>query len=160
MHKCCDCGEIFDGDFCPECGSEDFERLCVSCGDTDANDGICDICLNHYATDYELLEKASDECKSETISAPALIADVLSAEKAKIELKAVCCAPDENHNIAACDNDIIPVLEKAIDLMSEQKIYKISLGVLSGGVVDIKATSSGKISIQRSVALKQKREIE
>ena len=44
--------------------------------------------------------------------------------------------------------------------MSEQKIYKISLGVASGGVVDIKATSSGKISIERRVALKQKREIE
>lgn len=66
----------------------------------------------------------------------------------------------KKHNIAACDTDILPVLEKAIDLMSEQKIYKITLGVSSGGVVDIKATSSGKISIQRSVALKQKREIE
>lgn len=86
MHKCCDCGEIFDGDFCPECGSEDFERLCVSCGDTDADDGICDICLNRYATDYELLEKASNECKNETISAPALIADVLSAEQIKTAL--------------------------------------------------------------------------
>lgn len=86
MHKCCDCGEIFEGDFCPECGSEDFERLCVSCGDTDANGGICDICLNRYATDYELLEKASNECKTEMISAPALIADVLSAEQIKIAL--------------------------------------------------------------------------
>ena len=82
------------------------------------------------------------------------------AVKAKIELKAVCCTPDENHNIAACDENILPILENAIDLMSERKIYKISVGVSSGGVVDIKATSSGKISIQRSVALKQKREIE
>lgn len=84
----------------------------------------------------------------------------LQAEKAKLELKTVCCTPDKNHNIAACDEDILPVLESAIDLMSEQKIYKISLGVASGGVVDIKATSSGKISIERRVALKQKREIE
>lgn len=62
--------------------------------------------------------------------------------------------------MAACDSDILPILESAVDLMSEQKIYKISLGVASGGVVDIKSTASGKISIERRVALKQKREIE
>lgn len=84
----------------------------------------------------------------------------LQTEKAKLELKAICCAPDKDHNMSACDENILPILESAVDLMSEQKIYKISLGVASGGVVDIKSTSSGKISIERRVALKQKREIE
>lgn len=126
--------------------------FCKFCGQLSAN-GYPDT-----ASEAELIECGAMDCNC--YEAQQYQKRKAQAEKAKVELKAVCCAPDENHNTAACDNDIIPVLEKAIDLMSEQKIYKISLGVLSGGVVDIKATSSGKISIQRSVALKQKREIE
>lgn len=126
--------------------------FCKFCGQLSANE------YPDTASEAELIEHGTMDCNC--YEAQQYQKRKAQAEKAKIELKAVCCAPDENHNMAACDNDIIPVLEKAIDLMSEQKIYKISLGVLSGGVVDIKATSSGKISIQRSVALKQKREIE
>ena len=126
--------------------------FCKFCGQLSANE------YPDTASEAELIECGTMDCNC--YDAQQYQKRKAQAEKAKIELKAVCCEPDENHNMAVCDNDIIPVLEKAIDLMSEQKIYKISLGVLSGGVVDIKATSSGKISIQRSVALKQKREIE
>lgn len=126
--------------------------FCKFCGQLSASE------YPDSTTEKELLEYGTMDCKC--YEAQQYQKRKAQAEKAKLELKAVCCAPDENHNIAACDSDILPVLEKAIDLMSEQKIYKISIGVSSGGVVDIKATSSGKISMQRSVALKQKREIE
>lgn len=126
--------------------------FCKFCGQISTNEYPDDI------SEKELAEQGTMDC--ECHEAQQYRKRKAQAEKAKIELKAVCCAPDKNHNIAACDNDILPVLEKAIDLMSEQKIYIITLGVLSGDVVDIKATSSGKISIERRVALKQKREIE
>lgn len=126
--------------------------FCKFCGQISANEYPDDI------SEKELSEYGTMDCKC--YEAQLYQKRKAQAVKAKIELKAVCCTPDKNHNIAACDENILPVLENAIDLMSEQKIYKISVGVSSGGVVDIKATSSGKISIQRSVALKQKREIE
>lgn len=126
--------------------------FCKFCGQISANE------YPDKTTEKELSEYGTMDCKC--YEAQLYQKRKAQAVKAKIELKAVCCAPDKNHNIAACDESILPVLENAIELMSEQKIYKISVGVSSGGVVDIKATSSGKISIQRSVALKQKREIE
>lgn len=86
MYKCFECGEVFDGDCCPKCGSEDFERLCVVCGDTGADDGICDTCLTRYAIDYEALEKASNRCKGEDRRVPALAASVLSDEQIKTAL--------------------------------------------------------------------------
>lgn len=129
------------------------------------NNAFCKFCGQVSANEYpdsmseaELSERGTMDCNC--YKAQEYQKRKAQAEKAKLELRAVCCSPDKEHNIAACDSDILPVLEKAIDLMSEQKIYKISLGVLSGGVVDIKATSSGKISIEHRVALKQKREIE
>ncbi len=86
MYRCDNCGEEFSGFFCPRCDSENCSRLCSGCNNSENNDGLCDDCLNHYAKDYETLEKASNECKNETISVPALIADVLSAEQIKTAL--------------------------------------------------------------------------
>lgn len=126
--------------------------FCKFCGQLSANEYPEDI------SEAELIERGTMDCHC--CDAERYQKRKLQAEKAKLELKAVCCAPDKDHNIAACDENILPILENAVDLMSEQKIYKISLGVASGGVVDIKATSSGKISIERRIALKQKREIE
>ena len=126
--------------------------FCKFCGQISANEYPEDI------SEAELIERGTMDCSC--YEAQQYQKRKAQAEKAKLELKAICCTPDKKHNIAACDSDILPILESAVDLMSEQKIYKISLGVASGGVVDIKSTASAKISIERRVALKQKREIE
>ena len=86
MYKCYECGEVFDGDYCPKCGSDYFERLCVVCGDADADNGICDACLDRYATDYEALEKASNKCGGDDRRIPELAASVLSDEEIKTAL--------------------------------------------------------------------------
>ena len=66
---------------------------------------------------------------------------------------------DEIHNVKAVDQAVFDFLFKAVDLIAEDKIYKISIGLSSGGTVDIKAGSGGKISLKRSVALTNKREV-
>lgn len=126
--------------------------FCKFCGQLSANE------YPDTASETELAERGTMDCNC--CEAQQYQKRKAQAEKAKLELKVICRATDKNCNMAACDSDILPILESAVDLMSEQKIYKISLGALSGGIVDIKSTASGKISIERRVALKQKREIE
>ena len=44
------------------------------------------MCLNHYATDYEALEKASNKCRGDDRRIPELAASVLSDEQIKTAL--------------------------------------------------------------------------
>lgn len=81
------------------------------------------------------------------------------AETAKEELKEMLLKDDETHNIKAVDEEIYNLLAKAVDLMAKDKIYKISVGLGSGGMVDIKAGSGGKITLKRAVALTKKCEV-
>ena len=81
------------------------------------------------------------------------------AETAKEELKDMLLKDDTAHNIKAVDIAVYDLLTEAIDLMAKDKIYKISIGLCSGGAVDIKSGSGGKISLKRSVALTNKREV-
>lgn len=81
------------------------------------------------------------------------------AAAAKIELEEMLLQDDEIHNIKAVDKEIFDLLTSAIDIMAKDKIYKITLGLCSGGTVDIKAGTGGKISLKRSTALTTKREV-
>lgn len=81
------------------------------------------------------------------------------AATAKIELSAMLLQDDEVHNIKAVDKGIYDLLTNAIDIIAKDKIYKISVGLSSGGTVDIKAGTGGKISLKRSTALTTKREV-
>ena len=81
------------------------------------------------------------------------------AENAKEELKDMLLTDDDVHNIKAVDEDIFKHLAESINLMVKDKIHKITVGLNSGGAVDIKITSGGKISLKRSVAIANKREV-
>lgn len=81
------------------------------------------------------------------------------AATAKIELSDMLLQDDEVHNIKAVDKGIYDLLTTAIDIIAKDKIYKISVGLSSGGTVDIKAGTGGKISLKRSTALTTKREV-
>ncbi len=81
------------------------------------------------------------------------------ADNAKHELRDMLLSDDETHNIKAVDKDIFDFLAESINLMVKDKIYKITLGLNSGGNVDIKIGSGGKISLKRSVAIANKREV-
>ena len=82
------------------------------------------------------------------------------AAKAKIELETLMLNDNEVHNIKAVDSEAVELLKKAVDLMADDKIYQISIKLTHGGTAEIKATASGKISVQRSLTLKSKREVE
>ena len=81
------------------------------------------------------------------------------AENAKEELKDMLLTDDKIHNIDAVDESIFNFLAESINLMVKDKIHKITIGLNSGGAVDIKITSGGKISLKRSVAIANKREV-
>lgn len=78
---------------------------------------------------------------------------------AKGELKEMLLTDDEAHNIKAVAPDVYDLMSEGIDLMAKDKIYKITVGLSSGGTVEVKAGSGGKISLKRSVALTNKREV-
>ncbi len=82
------------------------------------------------------------------------------ATKAKLELDTLLLADDEVHNIKAVDPDAVELLKGAVDLIAADKIHQISIKLSRGGTAEVKATASGKISVQRSLTLKAKREVE
>lgn len=82
------------------------------------------------------------------------------AAKAKIELDAMLSCNDEDSGIKAVPVPVIELLKAAIDLMADDQIFKINVGVCLGGKVDIKSGTGGKISIKRSVTQSQKSEVE
>lgn len=82
------------------------------------------------------------------------------AEKAKIELDGLLSRDDDAHNIKAVPTEVRELLKQAIDLIAEDYLHKINVGICLGGTVDIKAGTGGKISVKRSVTLTNKREVE
>ena len=128
------------------------------------SDAICKYCGQLVAA--ELPENATEEIGIEVgtlnCNCPAARAYQTMIEKAviaKAELKDMVLTDDESHNIKAVDEKIFDFLSVAIDLIANDKIYKISIGLSSGGTVDIKAGSGGKISLKRSLALTKKRDV-
>lgn len=82
------------------------------------------------------------------------------AAKAKIELDVMLSKTDEDSGIKAVPAPILELLKAAIDLMADDQIFKIDVGVCLGGKVDIKSGTGGKISIKRSITQSQKSEVE
>ena len=109
------------------------------------------------ATCAEALEIGTMHCNC--LSARAYQAMQERAGIAKAELKEMLLTDDESHNIKAVDPNIFELLSVGIDLMAKDKLYKISVGLCSGGTVEIKSGAGGKISLKRSVALTNKREV-
>lgn len=78
-------------------------------------------------------------------------------EEAKLELADICQG-SEDEKLKQISMPVVGILTAAIDLMPKGELHKISVGT-SAGTIDIKISSSGKISIQRSLSIKRKREI-
>ena len=80
-----------------------------------------------------------------------------NAAEAKAELADIC-ESSEDEKLKQISGGVVDILCRAIDLMPGGEVHKISVGT-SAGSIDIKISSSGKISIQRSLSIKRKREI-
>ena len=109
------------------------------------------------ATKEEALEIGTRACNCWQARAYQQMLD--RAETAKIELKDMLLNDDEKHNIKAVPEELYNLLINAIDLMANDKIYKITVSLCSGGTVEIKANSGGKFSLKRSVAITRKSEV-
>lgn len=122
---------------------------------------VCKYCGQTIAEEYETKEEAIEQgtlaCNCWQARAYQQLKE--RAEAAKLELRDMLLKDDEIHNVKAVDQAVFDFLINAVDLIAEDKIYKISIGLSSGGTVDIKAGSGGKISLKRSVALTNKREV-
>ena len=82
------------------------------------------------------------------------------AEKAKVELDDLLSRDNDAYNIKAVPAEVRELLKHAIDLMAEDCLFKINVGVCYGGIVDIKVGTGGKISVKHSATLANKREVE
>lgn len=82
------------------------------------------------------------------------------AAKAKIELDVMLSKADEESGIGEVPTAVIELLKQAVDLIADDQIFKIDVGVCLGGKIDIKSGTGGKISIKRSVTQSQKSEVE
>lgn len=82
------------------------------------------------------------------------------AEKAKLELDIMLSADDEDNGFKAAPQTVIDLLKAAVDLMADDCIFKIDVGICLGGKIDIKSGTGGKISIKRTVTQNLKREVE
>lgn len=82
------------------------------------------------------------------------------AEKAKIEIDVMLSKADEDSGIGAVPTAVIELLKTAVDLIADDQIHKIDVGLCLGGKIDIKSGTGGKISIKRSVTQSQKSEVE
>ena len=122
---------------------------------------VCKFCGQTIAEEYETKEEAIEQgtlaCNCWQARAYQQLKE--RAEAAKVELRDMLLKDDEIHNVKAVDQAVFDFLINAVDLIAEDKIYKITIGLSSGGTVDIKAGAGGKISLKRSVALTNKREV-
>lgn len=84
----------------------------------------------------------------------------MQVERAKIEINALFEAQDKTRGIKAVDKKVIELLTSAADLMGDSVIHKISVSITGAGTANITVGSSGKISVQRAVQFKEKREVE
>ena len=132
-----------------------MERIpvCKFCGQLNAK-----VNVNDDMTQSEVVELATLNC--DCPSARIYQRRQEQAQRAKLEIEALFLAEDEAHNIKPADSDAVELMKKAVDLIADDKIYQISIKLSRGGSADVKATSSGKISVQRSLTLKSKREVE
>lgn len=81
------------------------------------------------------------------------------AEKAKVEIEKIATAVP-SRNLQAIDDSTVNMLKSAVDLMFEDKIHKISIAVPYAGTINVKSTATGKYSVERSLTLKEKKEVE
>lgn len=125
--------------------------VCKYCGQVSATE------IPENATHEEALEIGTMHCNCPSARAYQSMQE--RAAIAKAELKEMLLTDDEAHNIKAVDPNIFELLSVGIDLMAKDKLYKISVGLCSGGTVEIKSGAGGKISLKRSVALTNKREV-
>lgn len=125
--------------------------VCKFCGQ------VSTVAIPDGATDEEALEIGVMHCNC--WQARACQAMQERAIIAKGKLKEMLLTDDEVHNIKAVAPDVYELMSESIDLMAKDKIYKITVGLSSGGTVEVKAGSGGKISLKRSVALTNKREV-
>lgn len=125
--------------------------VCKFCGQIQA------IEINDNTSEEKLLELGTLSCNCEAARCYQRMQE--RADIAKVELHNMVLVDDEAHNIKAVDQSVYNLLTSAIELIAKDKIYKISLGLCSGGTVDIKSGAGGKISLKRSVALTNKREV-
>ena len=65
-----------------------------------------------------------------------------------------------SRNLQAIDDSTVNMLKSAVDLMFEDKIHKISIAVPYAGTINVKSTATGKYSVERSLTLKEKKEVE
>lgn len=132
--------------------SKTKNAVCKFCGQI-----FCDVIMPDDSTEAECLEKGTNRCHCG--EALAWSNKKRQARKAKIELSLIA-AENTNENIRSVDDSIVKFLEDAIDIISEDKIHQVKVGLCSGGTIEIKFTSSGKITVSRSTTIKQKREVE
>lgn len=116
-----------------------------------------DVALPEDATEEDCLEIATEKCRCG--EAMSYQHKKRQASKAKIELASIAME-NPQHNIKGVDSDITELLENAIDIIADDKIHSVKVGLCSGGTIEIKCTSSGKITVVRSTTVKQKRAVE
>ena len=132
--------------------SEIKNAVCKFCGQI-----FCDVVLPDDVTESELLEEGTKRCRCG--HAMAYQTKKRQARKAKLELSTITEEKPEQ-NIRAVDYSIVLLLENGIDSIAEDKICQIKVTLCSGGTIDIKSTSSGKMTVARAISIKQKREVE
>lgn len=128
------------------------QAVCKFCGQaimTDVPDG---------ATESECVHIGTMQCGCEAARNYQMRYE--RAEKAKIEIDVMLSKADEDSGIKSVPAQVIELLKAAIDLIADDQIFKIDVGLCLGGKVDIKSGTGGKISIKRSVTQSQKSEVE
>jgi len=81
------------------------------------------------------------------------------AQKAKVEIDSLAKAVP-SRSLRAVEEEVVELLKSAVDLMAADKLHKISIAIPYAGTINIKCTASGKISVERSLTLKEKKEVE
>lgn len=129
------------------------------------NQAVCKFCgqaimtdVPEGATESECVHIGTMECGCE--AARNYQKRYERAEKAKIKLDVMLSKADEDSGIGAVPTAVIELLKTAVDLIADDQIHKIDVGLCLGGKIDIKSGTGGKISIKRSVTQSQKSEVE
>ena len=86
---------------------------------------------------------------------------IAAAESTKLKLEDLLLKDDTTHNIKAVSEDVVDMLKKAIDLMVQLEILKVTVKAAGSCTVDITMNAqTDKFTVQRSFVAKQKREVE
>ena len=121
---------------------------------------VCKFCgavstetLPDSATEDEVLQRGTERCGC--YEAEQYRKRQANALEAKEELAELC---EEDGTLQQVKTEIIDIVSLAIDCMPAGDIYKIQISTPDSNI-EVKAAATGKISIQRSKAIKRKREI-